>query len=275
LGGGLNFYKRYPADYGRKTARLTLAQHGAYTLLLDEVYTSESGLPAEMEELYRICRAMTKLEQEAVRVVADRFFPIAEDGLRHNSRAAEEIQDAAPAIEAARANGKKGGRPRKETQQKPSGFSPGNPAETQTEPNSKAPQSSDSSSLRSEESARKRAIPRPEEVSEQVWGDWLALRKAKRAPVSETVLAEARREADKARLDLQRFLEIWVGRGSQGLQADWLKAHELAPTGAEPSWRAEQRSRTQQAAPGVAAAAPASQFFIEMEARDVAPRALG
>lgn len=152
----MNFYKRYPADYGRKTARLTLAQHGAYTLLLDEVYSTEAPLPGPFDELYRICRAMSKPEQEAVRAVAEMFFPIGEDGLRRNQRATEEITEAAPAIEAARLNGKKGGRPRKETQKEPSGFSIGNPDTTQIEPNSKAPHSSDNcSSLRSEQSCAK------------------------------------------------------------------------------------------------------------------------
>lgn len=152
----MNFYKRFPADYGRKTARLTLAQHGAYTLLLDEVYSTEAPLPAAFDELYRICRAMSKQEQEAVRTVAELFFPICSDGMRRNPRATEEITDAAPAIEAARLNGKKGGRPKKETQEKPSGFSDGIQEATQSEPRSKAPHSSDNcSSLRSEQSCAK------------------------------------------------------------------------------------------------------------------------
>lgn len=87
----MNFYKRFPADYGRKTARLTLAQHGAYTLLLDEMYSTEAPLPGPFDELYRICRAMSKPEQEAVRVVAELFFPLGDDGLRRNQRATEEI----------------------------------------------------------------------------------------------------------------------------------------------------------------------------------------
>lgn len=74
---------------------------------------------------------------------------------------------------------------------------------------------------------RPAAAPKPADVSEPVWADWLALRKAKRAPVTGTVLAEARREADKAGLALERFLQIWCSRGSQGLQADWLKPAEL------------------------------------------------
>lgn len=164
----MNFYKRYPADYGRKTARLTLAQHGAYTLLLDEVYSTEAPLPGALDELYRVCRAMSKPEQEAVRAVADKFFPMGADGLRRNQRADEEITEAAPAIEAARLNGKKGGRPKKETQKEPSGFSLGNPDATQGEPNSKAPHSSDNcSSLRSEQSRAKPSGYTPD--FERVW----------------------------------------------------------------------------------------------------------
>lgn len=152
----MNFYKRYPADYGRKTSKLNLTQHGAYTLLLDEIYATEEALPADYKELYRICRAMERVEQEAVRIVADRFFPVAGDGLRHNARATQELIEAAPAMEAARLNGRKGGRPKKETQHNPSGLSDEIPNGTQGEPNSKPPHSSDNcSSLRSEQSPSK------------------------------------------------------------------------------------------------------------------------
>ena len=84
--------------------------------------------------------------------------------------------------------------------------------------------------------ARKRATspPRPVDVDESTWVDWLTLRKAKRAPVTETVVKQARAEADKAGLPLTRFLEIWCARGSQGLQADWLKPNELAQARAGP-----------------------------------------
>jgi len=141
---GVNYYERYCGDYAKKTAKLTLIQHGAYTLLLDEYYSTEEPLSGSLTELYRICRAMTKPEQEAVRIVADRFFPVSADGLRRNDRANEMIEKARPKMEAARANGKKGGRPKKnpsgyetETQEKPSGFPSGfsnqNPTETQSE----------------------------------------------------------------------------------------------------------------------------------------------
>lgn len=66
----------------------------------------------------------------------------------------------------------------------------------------------------------------PPDVGLQEWEDWLALRKAKKAPVTETVLKSARKEAEKAGITLNAFLTIWCARGSQGLQADWLKTNE-------------------------------------------------
>ena len=159
----MNFYPRFPGDYAKKTARLSLAEHGAYALLLDEVYSTEEPLPADTDELCRICRALTKDERYAVIKVADKFFPIGADGLRHNERAEEEIALARPKIDAAKKNGKKGGRPRKttqqapqeETQEKPSGFSESNPSGS---PQATQSQSSSDphpySSLRSENTHR-------------------------------------------------------------------------------------------------------------------------
>ncbi len=66
----------------------------------------------------------------------------------------------------------------------------------------------------------------PSDVGLQEWEDWLALRKAKKAPVTETVVKSARKEAEKAGISFNAFLTIWCARGSQGLQADWLKPQE-------------------------------------------------
>jgi uncharacterized protein YdaU (DUF1376 family) len=110
--GAMNYYERYCGDYQRDTAHLSLAEHGAYTMLLDTYFSVEKPLPEDLSSLYRVCRAMTRLEQQAVKVVAEQFFPVSyDDGLRHNQRADREIARARPKIEAARINGRKGGRP--------------------------------------------------------------------------------------------------------------------------------------------------------------------
>ena len=76
--------------------------------------------------------------------------------------------------------------------------------------------------------ARKRAAPAPDDVEPQVWLDWVALRKGKRANVSQTAVEEARKEAAKAGVSFNAFLRIWCRRGSQGLEAAWLKADEIS-----------------------------------------------
>jgi hypothetical protein len=79
-----------------------------------------------------------------------------------------------------------------------------------------------------ERRARKRAssLASPEDVDPQVWADWLALRKAKRAPVTATTIEGARVEAQKAGMTLDAFLRVWCRRGSQGLEAAWIKPNE-------------------------------------------------
>jgi hypothetical protein len=73
----------------------------------------------------------------------------------------------------------------------------------------------------------------PPDVDQQIWDDWKQLRKAKKAPVTETVVSSARKEASKANMSFSDFLSVWCARGSQGLQAEWLKAEEknLSKTG--------------------------------------------
>lgn len=121
--------------------------------------------------------------------------------------------------------------------------------------------------------ARKRATPlaRPDDVAEKVWDDWLQLRKAKRAPVTGTVLDGARVEAGKAGLTLDAFLRVWCNRGSQGLLAEWIKPNERAPQRqngheAEPEWRREQRERNEAALGPYAAKRRTT--TVDMEAPD-------
>ena len=107
----MNYYERYCGEYARDTAHLSLQEHGVYTVMLDTYYATEKYLPADYKALYRICRAMTGSEQAAVRKVADEFFQIASDGLRHNKRADEVLTKAQKRIAAAKANGAKANPP--------------------------------------------------------------------------------------------------------------------------------------------------------------------
>lgn len=74
------------------------------------------------------------------------------------------------------------------------------------------------------EDGKKSAVaPRPDDVSEQVWSDWVALRKRKGTTISETAIEGARQEANKLGWPLEKFLVEWCTRGSQSLKAEWVK----------------------------------------------------
>jgi hypothetical protein len=62
----------------------------------------------------------------------------------------------------------------------------------------------------------------PPDVSQQIWDDWVALRKSKKAPITQTVFDWALAEANKLGWTLEKFLAEWCTRGSQGLKAEWI-----------------------------------------------------
>lgn len=67
----------------------------------------------------------------------------------------------------------------------------------------------------------------PEGVLSQTWADFLQIRKAKRAPMTETSLTRIRKEAGKAGLSLQEALETCCSRGWQGFEASWVQKQTI------------------------------------------------
>ena len=109
----MQWYKHFPGDYARDTPHLTLEQHGAYRLLLDFYYASGKPLPPDIETLSAICKTQTVSGKKAIGFIADTFFPLNGDGLRHNKRADLELEKAKTRAEINKQVGKLGGRPRK------------------------------------------------------------------------------------------------------------------------------------------------------------------
>ena len=130
----MNYYERHLGDYTRDTAHLSLLEHGVYTILLDRYYVTEQGIPDDRK--YRLARAHSKAERNAVDIVLEEFFYL-DDGIWKNQRAEEEIANYQRKARANRENGTKGGRPKRvldtpdETGQK----STQNPTDTQIKPN--------------------------------------------------------------------------------------------------------------------------------------------
>ena len=85
----MHYYKRNLGDYAKKAGRLTMLQHGAYTLLLDSCYDREQ-FPT-LEQAIEWTWASTEAEIEAVKFVLTRFFAPDSDGRYVQTRIAEEL----------------------------------------------------------------------------------------------------------------------------------------------------------------------------------------
>lgn len=168
---GLPWYAFYPADYQRRTAGLTMVQDGAYRRLMDQYYLTGDHLPANADELLRICRAFADDEKSAVTHVLARFFVLSDDGW-HHERIDSELARRAELSQTRADAGKKGA---DKTNGKRSAKGRQVPIHLHT-------QSQDTSSLRSEGATPKRAMSRrslPEVFpleSDQLWANshWLA-----------------------------------------------------------------------------------------------------
>jgi len=66
-------------------------------------------------------------------------------------------------------------------------------------------------------------VQKPDDVSEQVFNDFLALRKEKKAKLTKTAFDGIRSEAEKANIPMQTALETCCIHNWHGFKADWYK----------------------------------------------------
>lgn len=100
----MNYYRRYVGDYLRKTARLSMIEHGAYNLLLDYYYAEESPIPLDTDEACRMVRAIRPDERKAIEKVLALYFTKQDDGF-HQGRVDSEIAVAQSTIAKQRVSG--------------------------------------------------------------------------------------------------------------------------------------------------------------------------
>lgn len=101
----MHYYQHHVGDYRRDTSSLSLVEHGAYLCLMAEYYVTERPLPSDLATLYRICRAVSKQERDAVAAVVEKFFQPDGAVLKHK-RIEAEIEDYRKKAESASKAGK-------------------------------------------------------------------------------------------------------------------------------------------------------------------------
>ncbi len=95
--------------------------------------------------------------------------------------------------------------------------------ETETETETETKKEREKEKPQAAERASRSSVSKPDDVDGQVWSDWVAHRKAKKAPVTQTALDGIAREATKANITMQTALQTMCERGWAGFKAEWLQ----------------------------------------------------
>ena len=201
----MHYYQFNIGDYVSHTRHLSPIEDIAYRRLLDAYYLSERPLNSGVAVVAR--QIGLRDYQEEVAVVLNEFFKLIEEGWI-NSRADKEIAHFHSKIEQASKAGKASAERRSNARS--TDVQPTNNQEPIT--NNHKPKNTNT-------------VAPPDGVTVIVWQDWLKLRRAKKAAVTQTAIDGIQREADKAGVSLQTVLETCCERGWTGFKAEWMQSH--------------------------------------------------
>jgi len=203
----MHYYQFHIGDYKSHTHHLSLLEDLAYRRLLDFYFLHEK--PIKHRDVAR--QIGMREHEEDVMTVLNEFFISTEDGFV-SPRADKEIKQYKEFAEA----GKRGAAKRWGTPPNGEAISPPNATPIATI--NQEPITTNHKPKRENATS----VACPPDVSQQVWDDWVTLRKTKKAPITKTVLDGAIVEAKKLGWTLEQFLIEWCSRGSQGLKAEWI-----------------------------------------------------
>ena len=215
----MHYYKRNIGDYAKKAGRLSMLEHGAYTLLIDACYDRER-FPSK-EEAIEWCWARTPDEIAAVEFVLARFFTLC-DNTYTQERIAEEL---AKYHENSVRNSKIATEREARRTERARSVHKTPPVMHEAPPN----QEPLTKNHKPRTTRNTVALLPPDGVSDSTWQSFQQLRKAKRAPITPAAISGLRQEADKAGWTMEDALKECCARGWQGFKADWVA--RAGPTG--------------------------------------------
>jgi len=236
----MHYYKRNLGDYAKKAGRLTMLQHGSYTLLIDSCYDRE--VFPTLEQALEWTWASTEAEVEAVKFVLSRFFTLDKDGCYVQDRILQELLEYH-----AKADTNKRIAIERETKRREKSTNR-EPSVNEPPPNHKP--------ITNNHKPIKELAP-PDGVLQSVWDDFVKQRKAKKASITQTAIKGIEREARKAGISLNDALQEICTRGWTGFKAEWMTDKNI-------SWADKQREWVAQATGQIKAYEP-DVFDIAMQ----------
>ncbi len=233
----MHFYPFHISDYAAHTRHLTLVEDAIYRRMLDLYYLREAPLPGCVDTVARLTGASDY--RHSVEALLEEFFELSDAGYT-SQRADEEIakyhRRVGGASKAGRASAERRANERSTDVEQPL-----NGRATYVQPTkNQEPRTSNQvpeaplDAVRGTDSstaAQRKWAPRPDDVSESVWQDWVDHRKALKALFSATALAQTRTEAGKADLTLEQALSTAMASGWRGFRAEYVRDRAPAKSG--------------------------------------------
>lgn len=231
----MDWYPFYFEIYEADTLHLNPYQDGCYRRLIDFYMKTRGPLPDNDAALARIVGDTEANWVAYGRAMARPFFK-AKDGLLFHSFCDKILKDQENRSKALSKSGKNGALKRWQKSAGSNGHPIATPIATLWPSDStltytlREDNIINSSNIKDRGGPGGKGILKPSEVSEEVWNSFLQLRKAKKAPVTETALKGINREASKAGWTLEQALTECCTRGWIGFKAEWIN-NSLQPKG--------------------------------------------
>ncbi|MEI2387638.1 DUF1376 domain-containing protein [Breoghania sp. JC706] len=225
---GIPYFNFYPADFMNGVRGLSPQEVGVYTMLLCRIYEENGPVDLHYLRLYTYCG----MRESTFRKVLGKLVELGKLEIRGdcltNARAEFEISNRADNLKNKKRAGEISAEKRQQKQRAASTGVERVPNDKNTNKNNTPLNPPEGESAARPVSRRsKDQIEKPESIPEQLWSDFLALRRKHRAPVTATAWAGIEREADKAGISFSRAVALCCERGWRGFRADWLKPEDV------------------------------------------------
>lgn len=217
----MNYYPFHIGDYASHTRGLSLLEDLAYRRLMDEYYLSEQPLNGRSTDVARLI-GMAE-HGDVVSYVLGRYFENHGDTWTHE-RIEKELETFKRKQESASAAGKASAESRRNKGKATTVEQSFNTRSTVVEhPSTNQEPITNISTTNVVDKRKRDVVQKPVDVSQEVWDSFSAIRKAKRAPISQIAIDGISREANKAGITLEQALTVCCERGWQSFKAEYVK----------------------------------------------------
>ena len=213
----MHYYQHHIGDFIKDTNFLTNEEVGIYLNMLWLYYDTEKPLPNSLFQISMKVNARDK--EELIEGLLNMFFAL-QDGAWHHKRCDKEIEQYHKQVQTASKAGKASAAKRAQNRDGSEVQRPFNDRSTTEQlTNNHKPITNKDKGLAS----------KPDDVSDQIWSDFLRVRKAHNAPLTKTAFARLITESVQAKMSLEDVLKLCIEKNWRGFQAEWLANQKPKP----------------------------------------------